>query len=149
MSYTVATLPKGYAIAFASDDMAKVVKAHGFTQLLDIEEKTGWEEAVLEVERRNEEIELKRNSSLVIVSQGRRSIVNCDGDMNQILAAVTKFICESLNKGNISFAQADRMIDLVMQHMDNLAEIQTKTFKDLSSVEEEQNYEVYDDDERV
>ena len=131
MSYTVATLPKGYAVAFDTDDLDEVIKTKGYTQLLDMEQMDGWEEAVLEMERRNESIERKRNSSLMIVSQGLHSIVNVNGDMNQVLASVTKFICETLSKGGFTFSQIDRMIDLIMEHMDNLAELQSKTFDDL------------------
>lgn len=134
MSYTVATLPKGFAIAFDTKDLDKVIKTHGYMQLMNIEQKDGWEEAVFEMERRNEEIERKRNSSLLIVSQGLHSIVNVHGDMNQVLASLTKFICETMSKGEFTFAQIDCMIDLVMNHMDNLAELQTKTFRDLKDV---------------
>ena len=145
MNYTVATLPKGYAIAFATDDLAEVVKANGYTQLMDISHLNDWEEAINEMNRRNEEIEQKRNSSLVIVSQGFHSIANVSGDMNHILAALTKFICDTLSKGGFTFSQIDRMIDFVMQHMDNLAELQSKTFNDLKDVVEEDYEFDYDD----
>ena len=149
MSYTVATLPKGFAIAFDTKDLDKVTKTPGYMQLMNIEQKDGWEEALFEMERRNEEIERKRNSSLLIVSQGLHSIVNVNGDMNQVLASVTKFICETLSRGGFTFSQIDRMIDLVMEHMDNLAELQSKTFNDLKEIVEEEDYEFYDDDESV
>lgn len=149
MSYIVATLPKGYAVTFAANELDKVITANGCTQLNDMQHIEKIEDAIGEMNRRNEEIEQKRNSSLVIVSQGLHSIVNVNGDMNQVLASVTKFICETLSRGGFTFSQIDKMIDLLMQHMDNLAEQQAKTFNDLKEIVEEEDYEFYDDDESV
>lgn len=149
MSYTVATVPKGFAIAFPTEKKDDVSAANGYVHLLDACEYDTLEEAIKALEKRNEEIEQKRSSSLVIISQGLKTIVTHDGDMNQILAALTKFICETMSKGGFTFSQIDRMIDLVMEHMDNLAEQQSKTFNDLKDAIENpfDDMEVFDDDE--
>lgn len=149
MSYTVATVPNGFGIIFPTEKTLDVCQSNGYTHLLEPREFKSIEEAISELNSRNEEIEHMRSSSLFITSQGLNSIINYEGDMNHILAALTKFICQSLSNGAIGFSQADQMIDIVMNHMDNIAESQSETFKHLFHVEEVENYEVYDDDERV
>lgn len=131
MSYVVATLPKGYAIAFASEHMDDVIAANGFIQLNEVEVKERWEDAIIAMEARNEEIERKRNSSLMIVSQGLHSIYNVNGDRAQILAALTKFICETMSKGEFTYTQVDQMITYVSEHLDRLMDSQTDTFNRL------------------
>ena len=149
MSYTVAIVPNGFAIAFPTEKKDDVSAANGYVHLLDACEYDTLEEAIAALEKKNEEIEQKRSSSLVIVSQGLKSIVTHDGDMNQILAALTKFICETMSKGEFTFSQIEKMIDLVMEQMDNLAELQSKTFNDLKDVIDDpfDDMEVFDDDE--